>query len=220
MLGRMIASGADLARLGVLLVGGGGLDPGVAREAADRGGRVVSTYGLTESCGGVVYDGVPFEDTGARTATDGGLELHGPTLMDGYRNDPASTAAAFCLDGWLRTGDAGEVEDSGAVRVHGRLDEAIRTGAETVWPQEVEAALRDHPKVAAVAVAGRPDHEWGQRVVAYVVPVDAADPPTLRELRGHARERVAAFKAPRELAVLSTLPRTPSGKIRRGALSP
>ena len=220
MLRRMIASGADLARLGVLLVGGGELEPDQAREAADRGGRVVATYGLTESCGGVVYDGVPFEGTGVRTGSDGGLELHGPTLMDGYRNDPASTGRAFALDGWLRTGDAGDVDGSGRVRVHGRLDEAIRTGAETVWPQEVEAALRDHPKVADVAIAGRTDPEWGERVVAFVVPVDAGDPPSLEELRDRARERVAAFKAPRELVLLVALPRTVGGKIRRGALSP
>jgi acyl-coenzyme A synthetase/AMP-(fatty) acid ligase len=89
-----------------------------------------------------------------------------------------------------------------------------------VWPQEVEAALRDHPKVADVAVAGRADPEWGQRVVAYVVAVTVDDPPTLDELRDHARERVAPFKAPREIALLSALPRTSSGKVIRGALSP
>jgi O-succinylbenzoic acid--CoA ligase len=218
MLRRMIGSAADLSRLGTLLVGGGALDLDLARAATDRGGRVVTTYGLTESCGGVAYDGILFEDTRARVGPGGGLELHGRTLMEGYRNDPASTAAAFTLDGWLRTGDAGEA-DAGRVRVHGRLDDAIRTGAETVWPQEVEAALRDHPKVAEVAVAGRIDPEWGQRVAAFVVPIVAGDPPTLEELRDHARERVAAFKAPRELSLLSALPRTPSGKIRRGVLS-
>jgi O-succinylbenzoic acid--CoA ligase len=218
MLRRMMAAGDDLSRLGVLLVGGGALDPRLVREAADRGATVVSTYGLTESTGGVVYDGAPFEGTRVRTGADHGLELRGPTLMEGYRNDPASTAAAFTVDGWLRTGDVGAVDDDGSVRVHGRLDEAIRTGAETVWPQEVEAALRGHPKVSDVAVAGRVDAEWGQRVVAFVVPADAADPPTLEEVRDRARERLAAFKAPRELVLIPALPRTASGKVRRGAL--
>jgi len=87
-----------------------------------------------------------------------------------------------------------------------------------VWPDEVEAALRSHPGVADVAVTGTPDHEWGQRVVAWVVPVDRALPPTLEELREHSRERLARFKAPRELNVVDALPRTPSGKLRRAAV--
>ena len=159
MLRRLIGAGADLSRFGILLIGGGGLDAGLAEQAAARGGRVVSTYGLTETCGGVAYDGRLFEGTRARIATEGGIELHGPTIMEGYRHDPAATATVFTLDGWLRTGDAGEMERDGRLRVDGRADDAIRTGAETVWPQEVEDALRDHPKVMDVAVAGRPHPE-------------------------------------------------------------
>ena len=138
--------------------------------------------------------------------------------MSGYRGDPSSTSAAFTLDGWLRTGDAGTLGDDGRLRVHGRLDDCILTGAEKVWPQEVEDALRRHPKVHELAVAGRPDPEWGQHVVAFVVPVTLEDPPTLEELRDHAAERIARFKMPRELVMLPALPRTPSGKIRRGEL--
>ena len=147
---------------------------------AGRGGRTVSTYGLTETCGGIAYDGRLFDGTRARIAAEGGIELHGPTIMEGYRHDPAATADAFTLDGWLRTGDAGEVELDGPLRVDGRSDEAIRTGAETVWPQEVEVALRDHPKVMDVAVAGRPHPEWGQQVVAFVVPLESAIHPAWR----------------------------------------
>lgn len=217
MLRRLIEIDADLAALGVLLVGGGALDPELRDAAARLGGRVVTTYGLTETCGGIAYDGHLFEDTQARV-DDGQIELHGPTLMGGYRHDPAATAAAFTLDGWLRTRDAGAVGDDGLLSVHGRLDEAIRTGSETVWPQEVERALRDHPKVAEVAVAGRLDPEWGERVVAFVVAAPGGDPPTLDELRAHASERLARFKAPKDLVLLSELPRTTSGKLRRGAL--
>ncbi|MGZ8652884.1 MAG: AMP-binding enzyme, partial [Actinomycetota bacterium] len=124
----------------------------------------------------------------------------------------------FTLDGWLRTGDAGELERDGRLRVDGRLDEAIRTGAETVWPQEVEVALRDHPKVMDVAVAGRPHPEWGQQVVAFVVPMRSEDPPGVEELREHASARIARFKLPRALVLMSDIPRTTSGKIRRGEL--
>ena len=179
---------------------------------------MVSTYGLTESCGGIAYDGRLFDDTSARIDASGGVQLHGPTMMEGYRNDPAATAVAFTLDGWLRTGDTGALEPDGRLRIDGRSDEAIRTGAETVWPHEVEDALRDHPKVAEVAVAGRPHEEWGQQVVAFVVPVSGDDPPSLEELRLHGAERIARFKLPRSVVAMSELPRTASGKIRRASL--
>jgi len=217
MLRRLVEVDADLSTLGVLLVGGGAVDPELGAAASRLGGRVVTTYGLTETCGGIAYDGRLFEDTRARVA-GGQVELHGPTLMGGYRHDPAATAAAFTLDGWLRTGDAGVIGDDGHLSVYGRMDEAIRTGAETVWPQEVEPVLRDHPKVIDVAVAGRPDPEWGELVVAFVVAAREDDPPTLEELRDHVSERIARFKAPKHLVLVEGLPRTASGKLRRGAL--
>ena len=220
MLHRLVATTRDLARFGVLLVGGGRLDRRLGSGAAALHARVVSTYGLTETCGGVAYDGVLFEGAGARFGPEGEIQLAGPTLMRGYVDDPQATAASFTLDGWLRTGDAGERDDDGRLRIHGRLDDVIRTGAEKVWPQEVEAAIREHGKVADVAVAGRPDPEWGQRVVAYVVPSTIEDPPTLQELRDFASERVARFKAPRDLVVVHEIPRTASGKLRRAALPP
>lgn len=218
MLHRLLATGADLARFRAILVGGAGIDDATARSARDRGARVVTTYGLTESCGGVAFDGRPFDGSAARIGPGGEVHRAGPTLMRGYRGDPTSTSAAFTLDGWLRTGDAGELGDDGRLSVHGRMDDCILTGAEKVWPQEVEAALREHPKVAELAVVGRPDPEWGQHVVAFVVPVALDDPPTLEELRDHAAERMARFKMPRDLVLVSALPRTSSGKIRRGEL--
>jgi O-succinylbenzoic acid--CoA ligase len=214
MLYRLLEAGADLGRFRTILVGGAPL----MDAARARGTRVVTTYGLTETCGGVVYDGRPVGDAAARLGPEGELQLAGTTLMRGYLGDPAATAAAFTLDGWLRTGDAGSIADDGLVTVDGRLDERIRTGAETVWPQEVEAALRDHPGVAEVAVAGRPDSEWGEHVVAFVVPARIDRAPTLEELRDHAAERIARFKTPRELVLLPELPRTASGKVRRAEL--
>jgi len=218
MLRRLVASAQELSRLGVLLVGGSALDPSLRDAAARLGGRVVTTYGLTESCGGVVYDGIPFDGTDVRLSSIGEIELTGPTVMEGYRSDPVATAGAFTVDGWLKTGDLGKLDAEGRLSVHGRSGDAIRSGAEIVWPDEVEAALRSHPDVADVAVTGAPDREWGQRVVAWVVPVDRALPPTLDALREHCRERLARFKAPRELIFLDTLPRTVSGKLRRAAV--
>jgi O-succinylbenzoic acid--CoA ligase len=218
MLDRLVRGGAELSRLGTLLLGGGPLDPALRDAAESFGGRVVETYGSTESSGGVVYDGVPFPGTTVRIAERGEIQLDGPTVMDGYRGDPAATADAFTADGWLRTHDVGEIGDDGRLRVTGRGDDAIRSGAETVWPQEVEAVLRTHPKVADVAVAGRPDPEWGAHVAAWVVPADPVKPPTLEELREHCRADLARFKAPRELHLVKALPRTAGGKLRRAAL--
>ena len=87
-----------------------------------------------------------------------------------------------------------------------------------MWPDEVEAVLRTHPSVADVAVAGRPDPEWGEHVTAWVVPVNPQDPPALEQLREHCRDDLARFKAPRDLRIVTVLPRTPSGKVRRAAL--
>ena len=97
--------------------------------------------------------------------------------------DLPAIADVFTLDGWLRTGDLGEIDPEGRPIVHGRADDAIRTGGETVWPDEVEAALRSHPGVADVAVAGVPDPEWGQRVAAWIVPADRGGPGSL-EIEG------------------------------------
>jgi O-succinylbenzoic acid--CoA ligase len=219
MLRRLVDARIDLSRFGTLLVGGDALDATLADEARALGGRVVVTYGLTETSGGVVYDGVPFPTMRVRISpTDDRIEVRGPTLMEGYRFDPGATGAAFTPDGWLRTGDVGSLGPDGRLAVHGRADDAIRTGGETVWPQEVERGLSEHPKVADVAVVGRPDPEWGRHVVAFIVPVDPADPPTLKELRDHTSERLARFKAPRELIVVERIPRTAGGKIRRGEL--
>jgi o-succinylbenzoate---CoA ligase len=201
-----------------LLVGGAQLDPADNAGALERGARVLSTYGMTETTGGVVYDGRPFEGTEVRIAEGEEIEVHGPTVMNGYRNDPAATAAAFTIDGWLRTGDLGALGDDGRLRLGGRADDLIRTGAEKVWPQEVERVLLEHPGVADVAVAGRPHPEWGEEVVAWVVPAQVDAPPELSDLRAWTIDRLTPFKAPRDLVVLPEIPRTASGKIRRAAL--
>ena len=223
MLRRLVNGGADLTRLGAIVVGGGALDPVLRDEAERLGGRIVSTYGSTEACGGIVYDGVPFDGTRVRIDADredeiGPIELGGPTLMDGYRADPTATAEAFTVDGWLRTGDLGHLDGDRRLWVRGRADDVIRTGAETVWPDEVETVLRSHAQVADVAVAGRPDREWGAHVVAWVVPANPLNPPTLEQLREHCREGLARFKAPRNLHIVETLPRTANGKLRRSVL--
>lgn len=215
---RLLERGCDLLHLRALLVGGAALPQRLAAAAAAAGVRAISTYGLTESCGGVVYDGVPLPGTEVRVTGDGEVQLRGPTLMQGYRFDAAASATAFTEDGWLRTRDAGEVTAGGVLRVDGRLDDVIVSGGEKIWPLEVEAVLAMHPLVAEVAIGKRPDPEWGDRAVAYVVPRRRDDPPSLESLRDFASERLARYKAPREVRIVEQLDRTALGKVRRDRL--
>jgi o-succinylbenzoate---CoA ligase len=212
---RLIDAGADLGRFRAILVGGSGMDLDLVRRAAEAGVRVVPTYGMTETCGGVVYAGKPLSGVEVRASRWGELLVRGPTLMRGYRLDEAATMAAFEPGGWLRTGDGGEVAPDGTVRVRGRLADVIVSGGEKIWPGEVEAVLSSHPRVAEVRVSGSTDREWGQRVIAQVVPRRRSDPPTLESLRDHAAETIARHKLPRELIIVERLDRTALGKIRR-----
>ncbi|MBA3363078.1 MAG: class I adenylate-forming enzyme family protein [Actinomycetota bacterium] len=217
MVRRLVASDLGLHGL-TLLVGGDDLDAETAGAARARGARLVTTYGLTETCGGFAYDGVPLDGMQVRLDTDDSIEVSGSTVMENYRLDPAATGAAFTTDGWLRTGDLGSIDDGGRLAIHGRADHVIRTGAEKVWPEEVERVLARHPKVADVAVIGRPDPEWGSRVSAFVVPRAIDDPPSLDELRVLGAEHLARFKLPRELSLVPGIPRTRTGKVRRHIL--
>jgi O-succinylbenzoic acid--CoA ligase len=180
------------------------------------GANVHTTYGLTETGSGVVYDGSPLDGVEVDVdAATGEIRLRGPMLLRCYRDGFVPLDAG----GWFSTGDAGSWGADGRLRVEGRLSELIVTGGENVWPTAVERILSEHPAVADVAVTGRPDPEWGERVVAWVVPVAGHDAPVLEELRALVRDRFASFAAPRQLVVVDTLPKTSIGKLRRDALA-
>ncbi|WP_029433526.1 o-succinylbenzoate--CoA ligase [Blastococcus sp. URHD0036] len=204
---------AALRSFDAVLVGGAATDPGLLARAREAGVAVVTTYGMTETAGGCVYDGVPLD--GVRVAVDdSGIRLAGPVLALGYRGDPAATAEAFA-GGEFHTRDAGELID-GVLTVHGRLDDVVVTGGVNVAPQAVEGVLREHPSVADAVVFGRPDDEWGHRVVAAVVPAPGAAP-DLAELRPWVTERLGAPSAPRELQLIEEIASLHTGKPdRRG----
>jgi O-succinylbenzoic acid--CoA ligase len=204
-----------LRALDAVLVGGAATDAALLARAEDEGVAVVTTYGMTETAGGCVYDGEPLAGVAVRV-TDG-IELAGPTLALGYRLDPAATAAAFG-DGWFRTRDAGTLAPDGRLTVHGRVDDVVVTGGVNVAPAAVESALREHPAVADAVVFGRPDEEWGQRVVAAVVPAPGCTP-DLAVLRPWVTERLGAPAAPRALHVLAALPLLHTGKPDRRAVA-
>ena len=127
-----------------VLVGGAATDPALLARARAEGVRVVTTYGMTETAGGCVYDGAPLDGVRVRV-TDGGVELAGPVLASGYRLDPDATAAAF-EGGWFRTRDAGELDAEGRLTVLGRLDDVLISGGVNVAPAAVEAVLREHAR--------------------------------------------------------------------------
>jgi O-succinylbenzoic acid--CoA ligase len=200
----------NIVSLRWILLGGGPVSASLVAAATEAGARVVATYGMTETCGGVVYDGVPLPGVRVAIGEDGSIALAGPMVMRGYRLRPDETAAVL-RDGWFHTSDAGEVDASGRLRVLGRRDDLIITGGQKVLPVEVASLLMEHPDVADAAVAGRPDDQWGQAVAAVVVPAPGSIP-TLAALRAFVAERLAAYKAPRYLVIVEELPRGPTGK--------
>jgi O-succinylbenzoic acid--CoA ligase len=196
-------------------VGGAAVPAALLDGARAVGGRVTATYGMTESAGGCVYDGTPLDGVEIAIDDGGRIAVRGPVLADGYHGRPDLTAAAF-RDGWFHSGDIGAWDGDGRLVVLGRADDVIVTGGENVSATMVAGLLRSHPGVGEVAVRGRPDAEWGQRVVAYVVPADPMAPPTLAGLRAHVLAQAGPPAAPREVVLVDSLPLTALGKTAAG----
>jgi o-succinylbenzoate---CoA ligase len=212
MLDRDIDMSTPLASFRSVLLGGAAAPADLLDAARAAGVRVVTTYGMTETCGGCVYDGTPLDGVRAEIrdeAEDGSgrIWLAGPVLFDGYLDGQQGPD-----DGWFRTGDLGHVDPSGRLIVHGRADDVINTGGFKVVPGEVAEALRTCPGVSDVAVVGQPDPEWGERVIAVVVPADPADPPGLDLLRLHVQRRLPRYAAPSRVVFVDAVPLLPSGK--------
>lgn len=216
MLGRLLDAGAPLRLLHRVLVGGAPVPADLAERAAVSGAQVVTTYGLTETWGGVVHDGHPLAGVDVRLGDGDEIQVRSPMTMAGFRLRPQESAAAFTDDRWLQTGDTGTFDAAGRLRVVDRLRDLVITGGVNVAPAEVEAVLARHAGVADVGVAGAVDPEWGERVVAYVVPLDLAAAPTLDDLRAFAAAYLTPAQLPREVVVIDAVPRTPGGKpVRR-----
>ncbi|HZP27826.1 MAG TPA: AMP-binding protein [Acidimicrobiia bacterium] len=218
MLKRLLDAGAPLADYRALVVGGAPMPPAVRARAREVGAPVVDAYGMSESWGGVVLDGVPIAGMEATLDDGDDILLRGPAVMRGYRLAPRETREAFTPDGWLRTGDVGTFDDGGRLRVVDRRRDIIITGGVNVSPTEVEVVLAQHPAIADVGVAGVPDDEWGERVVAFVVTRDGDPTPSLGDVRAFASERLSAPKVPRQVVGVAEIPRSPGGKVLRRLL--
>jgi O-succinylbenzoic acid--CoA ligase len=207
---RLLDAGVDLRRFRAILVGGAAASPALIARARAAGAPIVTTYGMTETCGGCVYDGVPLDGTGVRVDGDERIWLRGPMLMHGYRLRPDLTSAA--LDGgWLRTADRGRLADDGTLTVLGRLDDVVVSGGVNVDPRAVADALVTHPAVADVVVVGVPDDEWGQ-VVAAVVVLAPGGALTAAAAREWCARVLPPAALPRLVIPVDSLPALASGK--------
>ncbi|WP_105968114.1 class I adenylate-forming enzyme family protein [Streptomyces geranii] len=232
---------ADLSSLTRCTVGGQTIAPTTVERWQDRSGApLIELWGMTEIAGlgtthpvhmppvpgsiGVSLPGVEvriadLKDIGrdAARGTPGELMVRGPVTMLGYHNNPEATARTIEPDGWLHTGDIATMDQSGHVFVVDRRKDMIITGGYNVYPAEVERVLAAHPAVAMVAVGPIPDPVKGELACAYVVAA-AGSNPTEEELIAYASERMAAYKRPRLVRLVSDLPKTSTGKIMRREL--
>jgi O-succinylbenzoic acid--CoA ligase len=215
---RLVDAGAPLAAFDAILLGGAAPPPGLLAEARAAGGRVITTYGMSETCGGCVYDGLPLDGVRLRTGPDGRIGIAGPVLFSGYWPDGGGPAAGPDGERWFQTSDLGQIGAGGRLTVRGRADDVINSGGEKVVPGEVETVLGTIAGVRDVVVVGVPDPEWGEAVTAVLVPADGAVPPELGWLRERARERLPGYAAPRRIVVVAQIPLLSSGKPDRQAL--
>ena len=218
MLRRLAGSGLEAApALRAALLGGAPVPRDLLEWAAARAIPVLQTYGMTETASQIatLSAAEALERAGSAGRALPGVELRIGAAGEILVRGPMVSDGALAADGWLHSGDRGRLEPDGFLVVEGRLKETIVSGGENVAPAEVEQALLAHPAVVDAAVVGSPDSDRGEIVLAYVVLAGAVGE---EELLDHCRARVAAFKVPRAVRVVSELPRGPSGKLQRGRL--
>jgi O-succinylbenzoic acid--CoA ligase len=207
-----------LARFDAVLIGGGPADSALLERAGARAITVVTTYGLSESCGGCVYDGVPLAGTRVELEAPGGpsegrIMINTTSAFSGYRRQPELTASTLS-DGWLRTEDRGRWQGDRLV-VLGRLDQVVITGGRKVDLAEVERQVDQWAATRGGEgfVVALPDPDWGTTIAAASTTSGSLD-----ELHDHLRNRVPAYALPRTLTRLERLPRLSSGKPDRIAV--
>ena len=176
--------------------------------------NAVMTYGLSETVGGIVYKGTVLDGVELRIDSKSEIHLRGKMLLRGYRDGTNPKTA----DGWFATGDLGEIDNLGRLKVLGRRDDMIITGGNNVWPVTVENCLRQHNSIADVAVFGVPDPKWGSRIVAWIVTKSDQPIPTLGDLRDHVKQSLPNYYAPQSCFFIDEIPRTALGKFKRTEL--
>jgi O-succinylbenzoic acid--CoA ligase len=184
---------------------------GGATAPAHLPANVTTTYGMTETFGGVVYNGRPLDGVVVESI-EHEIVLKSPSLFRGYRLSDATVST----DGWFHTHDSGSVDD-GVVKIYGRTDDMINTGGENVWPADVERVIALLNGITEVVVRGLPDATWGERVVAWITSSDG----TMfyrDDIRDHVKKHLPAFCAPAEVRTINEIPKTSLGKVDIAAL--
>lgn len=202
---------AALMAMDAVLLGGAAATTDLIHQAHEAGITLVQTYGMTETCGGCVYDGVPLDGVTVSLDAHGRVSIEGPILFSGYRGDEVLTREVL-FGGTLRTNDIGEFDDHGRLHIIGRADDVVVSGGFSVSCTRVEHIISKHPKIREVVVVGLPDADWGERVVAVVVSEPAL---TLDELRSDFSGVLESHELPRQLLRVDTIPFLPSGKPDR-----
>jgi long-chain acyl-CoA synthetase len=247
MLGVPGIESMDFSSLRMILYGASPISVEVLRKSVETFKcAFIQAYGLTETTGAIValmpedhdpkgkyahrlrsagkpITGVELRIVSADTGTDaeqgevGEIWCRTGQNMLGYWNKPEETAKTITEDGWLKTGDAGYLDEDGYLYIHDRVKDMIVSGGENIYPAEVENALMSHPDIADVAVIGVPSDKWGETVKALVVKKEGSDP-TPESIISFAKERIASFKCPTSVDWIDALPRNPSGKILKREL--
>ena len=219
----------ELSHVRVFVSGSAPLPPALFDRCEKLlGQKPIERYGITE--GGIVvtnpYDGprqpgrvgYGFPGVEVKIGDGGEVLLKGGQIFRGYWRNEKATEETFTPDGWLKTGDVGELGEDGSLAIRGRIKELIITGGFNVYPREVEIVLEEHPAVGEVAVAGVPSEAWGEEVTAFVVPSNS-EPVVEGDIIAFARERLATYKCPRRVVVIEKLPRNAMGKVERAKLT-
>ncbi|MGB2738067.1 MAG: AMP-binding protein [Candidatus Nanopelagicales bacterium] len=228
-LARIVATGMDasdtLTAYDTILLGGAAAPRGLIRRAVSLGAHVVTTYGMTETSGGCVYDGTPLNGVTVKIADAdeagvGRVEIMGAIVGRGYRLRPDLTATLFS-PGLHRTSDLGRIDDLNRLEIVGRIDDVVQVGGINVSVSAVEAAVNDTAEVSEAAVVAVPDDQWGSKLTAFVVP-DPTDPTAgdrvVSAVVSHSADVLGAEARPRQVVVVATLPTLPAGKVDRAEL--
>ena len=196
----------DVSGFRAVLVGG-------SATHTDLPVNAISTYGLTETMGGVAYNGVALDGVEIRSNDSGEIEVRGEMLFRVYRDGTNPKDEG----GWFATGDLGEI-NNGVLAVHGRRDDLINTGGYKVWPKSVENSINQIPGVVDCVVMGLPDEKWGAAVCAWITLQDSTQSLKLDDARRHVKKTLPDYCAPQRIFIVDQIPRSVLGKVRTADL--
>lgn len=204
----------ELVNAKKVLIGGAGIPQQLLDQGIAAGIRLVTSYGMTEMCGGCIYDGKALPGVEVKLTDANRIALKGPMQALGYFDDDNASRESF-VDGWFITSDTGKITTEGKLVVHGRADDVIISGGENISPSAVTECLQQRFPDREILVMGVPDEEWGQSLRVIMTKSAVEQDPTLAQIRDIVADGIGKVAAPRSLLLLSEMPTQPNGKIDR-----